>query len=124
MTAVGSHLKMAVRVRLLSAMLAIVGLISAASPAFSFDLGRLLGNPDKDAALDTFKLIRVTDLAAAIADRKSGVLIYDVNHPDTRAEYGIIPGAHLLPSAGGYRVSQELPADRQAKLVFYCANTY
>jgi len=124
MNEVVSHLKMAVRVRLLSTMLAIVGLICAASPALSFDLAKLLGNPDKDAALDTFKLIHVTDLATSIADPNSGVLIYDANHPDTRTEYGIIPGAHLLSSADGYRVSQELPADKQAKLVFYCANTY
>jgi hypothetical protein len=99
-------------------------ILMCAAPARSFNLSKMLGNPDHDEALDTFKLIHVSDLAAAMAKPDSGVMIYDANHPDTRAEYGIIPGAHLLPSADGYSVSRELPADHSAALVFYCANTY
>lgn len=112
------------RIRFLAIIMALGAIITAAAPAQSFNLSTMLGNPDHDDALDTFKLIHVNDLAASIAKPASSVLIYDANHPDTRAEYGIIPGAHLLPSADGYSVAQELPADKNAKLVFYCANTH
>ena len=112
------------RIRFLAMIMALGAILTAATPARSFDLSKMLGNPDHDAALDTFELIHVSDLAAALAKPNSRVLIYDANHPDTRAQYGIIPGAHLLPSADGYSVTQELPADKNAKLVFYCANTH
>ena len=112
------------RTRFLSVIVALGAMLLSAAPARSFDLSKMLGNPDHDEALDTFKLIHVSDLAAAIAKPDSGVMIYDANHPDTRAEYGIIPGAHLLPSADGYQVSRELPANKGVPLVFYCANTY
>ena len=112
------------RIRFLPIIMALGAMLMSAAPARSFNLSKMLGNPDHDEALDTFKLIHVSDLAAAIAKPDSGVVIYDANHPDTRAEYGIIPGAHLLPSADGYRVSQELPANKNAPLVFYCANNY
>jgi hypothetical protein len=112
------------RIRYLSMILTLGAILSAAAPARSFDLSKILGNPEGDRALDTFKLIRVADLAAAIANPKSGVQIYDANVSDTRAEYGVIPGAHLLASADAYSVAQELPADKNAELVFYCANTH
>jgi hypothetical protein len=118
------HLRTTMRIRLLPMILALGAIVTAAAPARPFDLSKMLGNPDQDEALDTFKLIHVSDLAASIANPKSGVQIYDANHPDTRAQYGIIPGAHLLPSADGFSVAQELPADKNAKLVFYCANTH
>jgi rhodanese-related sulfurtransferase len=111
------------RMRYLSMILALGAILTAPAPARSFDLSKMLGNPGQDQTLDTFKLIHVADLKAAIADSKSGVQIYDANVADTRSEYGIIPGAHLLPSADGYSVAQELPADKNTDLVFYCANT-
>jgi hypothetical protein len=103
---------------------AIAALLASNANVRAFDLSKMLGNPDQDESLDTFKLIHVNDLAGTIADPKSGVMIYDANHPDTRSQYGIIPGAHLLPSADGFSVARELPADKDAKLVFYCANTH
>ena len=114
------------RNRLLSTTFAIVLAASLASDvtARAFDLSRMLGNPEQDESLETFKLIHVNDLAGEIANPRIGVLTYDANHPDTRAQYGIIPGAHLLPSADGFSVARELPADKNAKLVFYCANTH
>jgi rhodanese-related sulfurtransferase len=111
------------RIRFLSMILAIGAMLALAVPARSFDLSKMLGNPDQDQSLDTFKLIHVSDLAASVANPNSGVQIYDANHPDTRAQYGVIPGAHLLPSADGYSVAQTLPANKDSKLVFYCANT-
>jgi hypothetical protein len=120
-------LKMTKHNRFLSTTFALViaAVLASGVTAHAFDLSKMLGNPDQDESLDTFKLIHVKDLAGAIADPKSrGVIIYDANHPDTRAQFGIIPGAHLLPSADGFSVTRELPADKNAKLVFYCANTH
>ena len=120
-------LKMTKHNRFLSTTFALViasAVLASGVTAHAFDLSKMLGNPGQDESLDTFKLIHVNDLAGAIADPKSGVIIYDANHPDTRAQYGIIPGAHLLPSADGFSVTRELPADKNAKLVFYCANTH
>jgi len=110
-------------IRFLSMMLAVGTILAAAAPARAFDLSKMLGNPNQDQALDTFKLIHVSDLAASVANPQSGVQIYDANLPDTRAEYGIIPGAHLLLSADGYSVAQTLPSNKDSKLVFYCKNT-
>ncbi len=45
----------------------------------------------------------------------------DANGKETRSSQGVIPGAVLLTSSSGYAVS-ELPADKNTKLVFYCAN--
>ncbi len=104
------------------AAFAIVMMLGAAVPANSLDISKMLGNPQQDQSDNTFKLIHVNDLAAEIANPKSDVKIYDANLPDTRAEYGVIPGAHLLPSAAGYSVAKVLPADKNVPLVFYCAN--
>ncbi len=112
------------RTRVLAAIGALAVILIAPASARPFNLAKMLGNPEPDAALDTFKLIHVTDLAKAMAKPGSRVAIYDANLADTRAAYGIIPGAHLLPSANRYNVAQELPSDKAAKLVFYCANTH
>lgn len=47
--------------------------------------------------------------------------VLDANGEQTRARFGVIPGATLLSSVK-YAAS-ELPAQKDAKLVFYCANT-
>ena len=49
-----------------------------------------------------------------------GVTVVDANHPQTRTERGIIPGARLLTSSSQYDPARELPADRNSALVFYC----
>ena len=46
----------------------------------------------------------------------------DANGAETRTREGVIPGATLLSSSSQYTLS-ELPADKSARLVFYCANT-
>ncbi len=108
------------------ALLAVLALAGAAparagggSSAWS-KLSALLGNKH-DA--DNFKLIHVADLAALRADPNSHVVILDANVQDTRNKYGVIPGARLLPSYDNYDVATELPPAKNAKLVFYCANT-
>jgi rhodanese-related sulfurtransferase len=45
----------------------------------------------------------------------------DANGKETRTSQGVIPGAVLLTSSSQYAVS-ELPAAKDTKLVFYCAN--
>ena len=72
---------------------------------------------------DKFKLIHVADLAALRADPTSHVVILDANVDSTREEYGVVPGARLLTSYDNYDVATELPPAKNAKLVFYCANT-
>jgi hypothetical protein len=50
-------------------------------------------------------------------------VIFDANVEDTRNKYGVIPGARLLTTYDHYNVATELPPAKNAKLVFYCANT-
>jgi len=45
----------------------------------------------------------------------------DANGKETRSSQGVIPGAVLLTSSSQYAVA-ELPAAKDTKLVFYCAN--
>jgi rhodanese-related sulfurtransferase len=109
------------------ALLALLAL-AAAMPARAGDgssawdkVTALLGNKHED---DNFKLIHVADLAALEADPNSHVVVLDANVEPTREEYGVIPGARMLPSYNKYDVATELPPARNAKLVFYCANTH
>jgi hypothetical protein len=73
-------------------------------------------------AVEGFRVIHVNDLAGMIAQHTENLFIYDANPTSTREREGIIPGAHLLVSLD-YDVD-ELPAKKNAKLVFYCANTH
>lgn len=68
-----------------------------------------------------FRLIHVQDL---VMDMQQGhPVICDANKADVRSQWGVIPGATLLSSSSSYDVTKELPADKNADLVFYCANT-
>ena len=49
--------------------------------------------------------------------------LYDANGDRTRREYGVIPGAVLLPSSRDYSL-QLLPESKAAPLVFYCASSW
>lgn len=108
------------------ALLAAFGL-GAATPALAGSssawekLNALLGNATEH---DNFKLIHASDLAALRADPDSHVFIFDANVAHERQEYGVIPGAHLLPSPEHYDVAAELPANKSARLIFYCANMH
>ncbi len=73
-------------------------------------------------AADAFRLIHVGDLDTLMTAEKSNVHVYDANNEQTRADYGMIPTAEALPSSSHYELAT-LPADKSAKLVFYCANT-
>ena len=95
--------------------------MSFAARASAADLGKLLDNKE---APDNFQIIHVPDLAKLMADPASKVQVYDANHPSTRERFGVIAGAHLLTSYDNYDVAKELPADKNTKLVFYCADTH
>lgn len=95
---------------------------ASAAPVLAWDLGNLLNN--KSAVPDKFQVIHVPDLAALMAKLNAHVSIYDANGWGLRSTAGIIPGAHLLTSDDKYDVATELPADKNAKLVFYCADTH
>ena len=98
--------------------LAVAVAIILAPPAFALDLSSLLANHEKD----NFKLIHVSDLERLMAAKDAQVYVYDADPPDVRQQEGAIPGAKLLPSSSRYDVAAELPADKGAKLVFYCHN--
>ncbi|HUB05647.1 MAG TPA: rhodanese-like domain-containing protein [Myxococcales bacterium] len=73
------------------------------------------------AAQTGFKLIHVPDLVQAM--QQGHPVVCDANKADVRSQWGVIPGAKLLSSSSSYDVAKELPADKGADLVFYCANT-
>jgi rhodanese-related sulfurtransferase len=75
------------------------------------------GTKSTDTPLRT---VTVDELAALRTAGKA--IVVDANGADTRQKYGVIPGAVLLPHYADYDVAKELPHDRSAKLVFYCAN--
>lgn len=66
------------------------------------------------------KKLSVPELAAL---RKTGKpVIFDANSSEFRAKNGVIPGAKLLTGSATYEPARELPAARDASLVFYCAS--
>lgn len=67
------------------------------------------------------ELARVTieEVEAAIAANDGSMHIFDANSPETFAEHHI-PGATWIQYDG--LTAESLPADHNAKLVFYCGN--
>lgn len=94
-------------------------LIATVRPARALDLSKLLPGRASEAA-PGLKLIHVADLSAIIGRHPRDLFIYDANPTDVRAEYGVIPGARMLPSADDYNVAATLPSDKRDLLVFYC----
>ena len=103
-------------------LIAVAILVVSAASAFASDIGALLNNQQKQP--DKFAVIRVDALSLLIADSNSHVNIYDANGWELRSRAGVIPGAHLLTSDDKYDVAKELPAEKSAKLVFYCADLH
>jgi rhodanese-related sulfurtransferase len=73
-------------------------------------------------AKDNFKLIHSKDLEGMIKTDSKNVFVFDANNEKTRKEFGSVPVAKLLESSGTYDVAKTLPANKTAKLVFYCSN--
>lgn len=71
-----------------------------------------------------FQIIHVDDLAKLLAKPPANFFVYDANPTSVRERDGVIPGAKLLPPLTEFDTSDELPAAKDAKLVFYCANPH
>jgi hypothetical protein len=71
---------------------------------------------------EQFRLIEVPDLESMQKDARAPVTLLDANDAEFRQKNGVIPGAKLLSSFDRYDLQKELPADRNAPLVFYCSN--
>jgi rhodanese-related sulfurtransferase len=75
---------------------------------------------DEHARKTAVKMVSLDEAAKLQKDARATFL--DANDADTRGHWGVIPGATLLTSSADYSLA-ELPKDKNAKLVFYCANT-
>ncbi len=64
--------------------------------------------------------IKKLTVAEVAKDKKAKV--FDANSNEFRAKNGTVPGAVLLTSSSSYDL-KELPAQKDASLVFYCANS-
>ena len=69
-----------------------------------------------------FKFIRTDDLSNLVEKKSAHFYVFDANNEKTRTESGVIPGAKILDNLKATYVKTELPKDKKAKLVFYCAN--
>jgi rhodanese-related sulfurtransferase len=67
------------------------------------------------------KKVTITEVASWLKEKK--VTPVDANGADFRAKNGVLPGAVLLTSSASFDANKELPAKKDSKLVFYCANT-
>jgi hypothetical protein len=80
------------------------------------------GAPSAEAKAEAFGSLTVDELNAKMADAKAGKLalhIFD-NNAKARWEKGHIPGAKWVQSDAV--TAKDLPADKEATLVFYCAS--
>jgi len=71
-----------------------------------------------------FALIHVRELVAMRSASDTPVTVVDANGAAFRTREGTIPGAVLLSNYGTYDVERELPARKDARLVFYCADSH
>ena len=71
---------------------------------------------------EKFRLIEVPELESLQTNAKAPVTVLDANDAETREKNGVIPGAKLLSSFNRYDLQKELPADKNAPLVFYCSS--
>ena len=105
-----------------AAILAVIGAIMiVAIPAIATDIGSIVNNKPQP---DNFQLIHVDDLAKLMADPNAHVRLFDADGPQVRKTEGMIPGARPLSSDSHYDVAEELPSNKNAKLVFYCHNLH
>jgi hypothetical protein len=104
-----------------AASVIVAALLFALTSASAFSLGSVLAN---HSGPEQLRLIHVKDLARLMADKGTHVYIFDADPPEVREQEGVIPRAALLSSYDGYDIAKDLPADKNAKLVFYCHNLH
>jgi len=113
---------MGVRSMIVIIFLAAILSVTTARRSYAFSLWQLLGGSG-EKGVDTFKLLHVADLKELLTHSGDKVHVYDANVVETREQFGTIPGAILLASDASYPLSV-LPANKNAILVFYCANLH
>jgi hypothetical protein len=72
-------------------------------------------------AQQKFRLIELSELES-LQKGQPPATVLDANDAEFRDKNGVIPGAKLLSSFDHYDIQKELPADKNAPLVFYCSN--
>ena len=72
-----------------------------------------------EKAEDTLPSMTVDEVDSALAAKQATAV--DCNGDKTRKKLGVVPGAILVSDEETFAAG-ELPADKSAKLVFYCAN--
>ena len=72
-------------------------------------------------AKEGFQIVHADQLDQWLKAGKPPVHLYDANHDEFRKENGIINGAVLL-AGSDWDLAKTLPADKSARLVFYCSN--
>ena len=90
-----------------------LGLLFSALPAVACH--------DDAPASANLKKVSVDQLTTLLAQKPVTVAVYDANSPETRQKFGVIPSARLLSSYDSFDL-KELPSDKNATLVFYCAS--
>jgi hypothetical protein len=73
----------------------------------------------EEAEMAKLPTMTVDEVDHAVAAKEATPV--DCNQAATRKRAGVVPGAILVTGSDSYAAS-ELPADKTAKLVFYCAN--
>ena len=71
---------------------------------------------------ESFKKVKSAEVASWLKQNPMQLHIFDANTDEVRAKNGIINGAKTLSSSSNYIVAQMLPKDKNARLIFYCAN--
>jgi hypothetical protein len=90
-------------------------------PALAFSPLLIIGCGE---SLEGITTLHVADLVALRSADEASPIVFDANGADFRTREGIIPGAVLLSSYAHYDVEKELPARKDARLVFYCADSH
>ncbi len=78
----------------------------------------------EEAPAPSAKQAMIVNINEAASLFQTSAVPVDANSPETRKEYGVIPGARLLSSSSDYDCAAELPKDKGTPLVFYCGNEH
>lgn len=100
--------------------LSVALVLTAVAPAAALACNAHADNQQAAAPKPEPKTVSINELALLTEAKQAQPI--DANGAETRAKFGVIPGATLLTSAGSFDPAKELPAAKGSKLVFYCAN--
>lgn len=93
--------------------------LALAFGSVSYSGAAVAGEDCEQQAKVEAKVLQVAEVESLVKSKKAHV--FDANGKATREKEGVVPGAKLL-SSGQYDTAKELPAAKDAKLVFYCGN--